>query len=292
MSLLSDTISKKITTLTKEHLQGISKIADYSFYKCSLLTSVDIPDSVESIGNFAFSNCTKLAKLNIGKNVKSIGSQAFLKCTGLFTVDLPNGLEYIGASAFDSSNLGTVSSENISPYCTILADAFKRTPFLTDQIVSMLCIANGKILLTNKTTTPSVNLIIPSTVVNLACNSCAVYNNTVDSNFTSMIIPDTVEIVQNSVFDGQTSLTKITVGSSVRKIGYKLCPGSNITALIFRQPKDMYVELPKPGEDTGIYGGKSSISVDIYTDNEMLKAYDWAKDNVTATIHPLSEAPA
>ena len=54
----------------------------------------------------------------------------------------------------------------------------------------------------------------------------------------------------------------------------------------------MYIELPKAGEDTGIYGGKSSTSIDIYTDNEMLKAYDWAKDNVTATIHSLSEAPA
>lgn len=50
MSIFSDTLSKKITVLTKEQLQGASKITDYTFEGCNLLTSIDMPDSIESIG--------------------------------------------------------------------------------------------------------------------------------------------------------------------------------------------------------------------------------------------------
>lgn len=292
MSILSDTLSRKITVLTKEQLQGASKIADYTFENCNLLTSVDMPDSIELIDNLAFSKCTSLSKVNIGKNVKVIGFMVFQDCSKLSKIILTEQIQSIGVSAFENCiALANISTENLNPYCELYAKSFRNTKWLNNMPVeSMVLIANGKILLDNKVTKPSAGFIIPNTVINLASYSCQKYSST-DSNFTKAVIPDTVEIIQDSVFYNQNSLKQITVGSSVRKIGHALCTES-ISTLIFRQPADMYIELPKPGEDTGIYGGKSSISVDIYTDNKMLKAYDWAKDNVTATIHPLSEAPA
>ena len=77
MSILSDTLSRKITVLTKEQLQGASKIDGYTFDNCNLLTSVDMSDSIESIGFSAFENCTSLSKVNIGKNVKVIEPYGF-----------------------------------------------------------------------------------------------------------------------------------------------------------------------------------------------------------------------
>ena len=38
----------------------MTKIGDYAFLGCTLLTSIAIPDSVTAIGNGAFSNCTAL----------------------------------------------------------------------------------------------------------------------------------------------------------------------------------------------------------------------------------------
>ena len=37
---------------------------------------------------------------------------------------------------------------------------------------------------------------------------------------------------------------------------------------------------------------KDSRALTIYTDNEYIKNYNWAADNATVTIYPLSQAPA
>ena len=53
---------------------------------------------------------------------------------------------------------------------------------------------------------------------------------------------------------------------------------------IFRQPKDVVVQLPEK-----LCYSKSAATIDVYTDNDSIKNYDWAKDNFTPTFHSLSE---
>ena len=276
MSLLSDLFSKKITTITKEHLNGVENIKPYCFSHLPLLTEVTLPDSVKNIGTMAFASCESLSKVTFGKNVSYIGITAFGNCTSL---------EYINA-------------EDINPYClannSTLYSLFETTKWNNDHSEgSMITIAKGKILVDNKITTPSSGFEIPNTVVNLMPYSCRKYGDTVDSNFTSVVIPDTIEMVQCSIFSGQTALTQITVGSNVNRFTGTLTPGTNIKNLIFRQPAGMVIELPEAGKDCyGLGYNKDSYSINIYTDNEYIKNYDWAADNVTATFYPLSEAPA
>ena len=60
-----------------------------SFYRCSSMTSVTIPDCVTSIGDDAFKRCTALTNVVIGSGVASIGEYAFSTCANLATVYLP-----------------------------------------------------------------------------------------------------------------------------------------------------------------------------------------------------------
>ncbi len=65
---------------------SVTSIGGNAFYGCSGLTSVTIPDSVTSIGERAFDACTGLTSVTIPDSVTSIGNYAFYYCTSLTSV--------------------------------------------------------------------------------------------------------------------------------------------------------------------------------------------------------------
>ena len=69
MGLFQDLLARKITSLSKEQLNGVIYIRANCFYKQTKLTQVEIPDSVECIGSAAFNGCSALKKITFG-NIK------------------------------------------------------------------------------------------------------------------------------------------------------------------------------------------------------------------------------
>ena len=240
MSLLSDLLSKKLTSVTKEQLDGATMIKNAAFYNQANLVSLGIPYSVEYISINAFIGCTALKEID---------------------------------------------SDDMNPFCrmaytsitsaTVFSDTAWYKNHATGTIITM---AKDQILIRMGS-----DGVIPSTIKNIAPDSCL--------NSASFVVPDTVEMVQGYAFDGCSSLTKLTIGSSVREITGTISPGTGLKNLIFRQPAGMAVELPTPGNGTGLAYSKDAYSMNIYTDNEDIKNYNWSGDNVTATFYPLSSAP-
>ena len=60
---------------------SVTSIGGYAFYMDSNLTSVTIPNSVTSIGYRAFGDCGSLTSVTIGKSVEIIGGYAFANCS-------------------------------------------------------------------------------------------------------------------------------------------------------------------------------------------------------------------
>lgn len=104
-------------------LGNVSMIGNSSFYKCTLLKSVQMAEGVERIRDNAFNGCTALNSVVFPEGMKRIGGSAFYGCTALETIELPSSLvgtgtySGIGDNAFKMcSKLKEVKSNIQEPY--------------------------------------------------------------------------------------------------------------------------------------------------------------------------------
>ncbi len=89
------------TSLTSITLpETLESIANNAFYGCSGLASISLPDNLKTIGNYAFYQCTKLSNITIPDQVTKIEYGTFSGCTRLTQVNLGSGITDIGSQAF------------------------------------------------------------------------------------------------------------------------------------------------------------------------------------------------
>ena len=90
--------------------KDITSIGEYAFYKCSKLTSIQMPESVTLIKEYAFYG-TGLNSVQMSDNITQIGDYSFYK-TYITNIDIPNTTIYIGQYAFYNSSLRNVMVPN------------------------------------------------------------------------------------------------------------------------------------------------------------------------------------
>lgn len=89
---------------------GVETIGASAFISCSSLIKATMPNTLKSIGNQAFFGCESLQNIEIPVGVTEIGGEAFCKCNGLTEIEIPEGVVTIGTGAFEAcDNLTTVS---------------------------------------------------------------------------------------------------------------------------------------------------------------------------------------
>lgn len=98
----------KESAITQVVFEGdITTIGNYSFYRCTRLTSITIPNSVISIGTGAFLDCTGLKEITMpddsNSKLHSIGAYAFEDCRSLKSITIPSSVQSIGEHAFYES---------------------------------------------------------------------------------------------------------------------------------------------------------------------------------------------
>ena len=88
---------------------GVKKIDETALFNKDI-TSVKIPDSVETIGSHAFTRCSDLKKVEMSDGVTKLGSSAFEECSSLSEVKLSKNLKVIESSTFNgTSNLKEIT---------------------------------------------------------------------------------------------------------------------------------------------------------------------------------------
>ena len=69
-----------IKQVSFEKNSRLKRIGEFTFERCTNLTSITIPEGVTSIGDYAFEGCSNLKSITIPSSVRSIGYHAFHWC--------------------------------------------------------------------------------------------------------------------------------------------------------------------------------------------------------------------
>ncbi len=192
-------------------------ILDNSFSGASKLTSVKLPNTLQTIGEKAFYNCTSLTSVEIPSGVISIGANAFYNCP-IESISIPNGVTVIPEQAFAGTALKAVEiPESVTEIGTY---AFSDCTALKTVEISEGVTDIGTYAFSNCTSLESVS--IPSTMTKI--NERAFKNC---SSLKSIEIPKNVTEIGSSAFYGCSSLTSVVVPESVTAIGYGAFCGCN-----------------------------------------------------------------
>lgn len=99
--------------------QGVVKeIGADCFGGCQYITSVTLPDGLQTISARAFAGCIQLKSITLPNGLKTIADSAFSCCASLETINIPDSVIEIGTDAF----LGCAKLRNV----IISNAAFKR----------------------------------------------------------------------------------------------------------------------------------------------------------------------
>lgn len=117
------------TSLKSIKLASTVKSIGNNAFSNTGITSLDLPEGMESIGIGAFYNCEKMTELKLPESLTTLNNGAFAFCKGLTAVTLPNKITFIGALVFEEcTGLTSITiPENVTEirnqafyYCTAL----------------------------------------------------------------------------------------------------------------------------------------------------------------------------
>lgn len=173
---------------------SVQSIGRYAFFGCSSLTSISIPNSVQSIGGYAFNSCSSLTSIKISNSVEKIEDSAFSHCSSLKNVTIPGKVTTIGVCAFYKCS--SLESINIPNSVTSIEDAAFCECANLKEFKGQFASQDGR---------------------------CLIFNNRLiafaPAGLTHYSIPNSVESIEESIFQGYSNLKSITIPDSVTSIG-------------------------------------------------------------------------
>ena len=181
-----DTIKKVVVE------DGITSISSKAFYDCPNLTEVSIANTVTNIESSAFSNCTSLKSISFPSNVTYLGDSILNGCTSLENVSIPGSVTEIGDYAFGNCT----SLENL-----VLPEGVKNLGYgiIYNTIIE--------------------SITIPKTVTysDYDSNGGALAG---DQFLKDVVFEDGIESVPANICKKAGSIERVTIPSTVTKIGY------------------------------------------------------------------------
>ncbi len=195
----------------------VKEISADAFEDCDNITAVKIGANVNLIGEYAFWSCDNLKTVTMGDGVKTIAANAFKDCLGLVSVAMGKGVEVIGDNAF--LNCGELKNLSLPDGITSVSNnAFDGCAKLEYKEYSNAYYLGNK----------NNHYVLLKTVKDTGIAACTVHENAKIiyarafkncGSLSQVTIGNGVIKIGNDAFYGCTDLTGVTMGDGVTSIG-------------------------------------------------------------------------
>ena len=182
----------------------ITTIGSYAFLECTVVSEINIPNSIVKIENRAFYCCSDISSIVIPDSVKIIEDEAFCGCEKLSNITFSSNLTSLGHFVFD----GTAYYQNEKNWIDGIL-------YVNDILVKANHSISGNVTILNGTTTIS----------SFAFKYC--------DNITGVVIPDSVTNIEYYAFHECDNLASIVIPNSVTLIDYHAFIGCNILSKMY-----------------------------------------------------------
>lgn len=223
----------EIVTVTIE--EGVKNVSSTSFYRCTSLKYVNLPDTVTTIGGCAFEK-TAIESIVLPDSVTHIDNAAFRGCKLLENVKLSANLRTIELFSFDDCE--SLTSLTIPASVTSIVCSFKSCSSLTEIIVeegntNYVSDEYGVLYTASFAALKSypVASVRESYTVNEATETIAKNAFSYNENLKTVILPEGVEKIQGDAFYGCKMLETVVIPTTVTTIGTETDAFGNCTSL-------------------------------------------------------------
>lgn len=236
--------------------EGITSIKEWCFSGLPYVTSVSFPESLTSIGDYVFNDCIALSNVTLPSKLEKIGHTAFSK-TAIKEITIPASVTEISSSAFSyCTNLRKVTFQCTElvelPSCLFEGCSNLKTVILPEKGLKKIqtrcfedCISLEEITLPESVVylgmesfegCSALNTINTDNVLEYDSNvfgGCTSLNTItlndlvkslsmsmfLDSGISTIELPENLEIINSSAFDGCKNLKSIVIPDTVKTLG-------------------------------------------------------------------------
>lgn len=263
------------TVAYNDTIYTVTQINNGTFFFCDSLTSVVFSDSLERICNGAFGQCTRLAHISaFPETLIDLGSNTFYYCYQLFEpITIPAQITELKSTVFKDSGITAIHI----PAGVI---SIKQTAFSGCRQLRSIEVDDANPVYDSRNhcnaliETATNTLFLGCKNTNIPFGVTSIASGAFSSSGKHIILPNSVERLEDGAFLRCDSLFSITLPSSVSYIGDKALGCLNLTSITSRSsvPPTAVFEV-----EPGVYYHNSFMYVDmnipVYVPSGSINAY-------------------
>lgn len=237
------TYGQQQTIIDLSAFKKLTSIGSSAFSNCTNITSVKLPDTINTIENNAFENCTNLTEIVLPNSDITLGNSVFINCSKLSNIDLSNVIK-IGNEVFKNcsnlrvanliklNNLTSSSFTNCTSLETVvLNNKIEKIPYYCFDGCTNLTNVN----LPNSVTTIEGRAFTGTNIASIDLSNVANLNgNNIFQdckNLSNVTLCESLTSIPNYAFQNCSNLVEINLPKNIRTLGEWVFRGTGLHSI-------------------------------------------------------------